>query len=279
MSFTTLTTQTDGAVMTVTFDHGEVNVMSATMCGEIFAIVGELAVNPQIKVVVFESANPDFFIAHFDLNDILKSISGDPSVPVSKYADINVLQSLSLSIAALPQVTIAKVDGICRGGGFELMLAMDMTFASEKARFCFPEASVGFLPAGGGTTLLPLTAGKGRALEVILTGRDFSATEAELYGVVNRTLKDTDTLHTYVQDAAVRMAANNGEVIAAVKATLGKTFAGLKAGVMAGFAQENASMIACISDPKVFESLQLLAENSGTYDSEIDLPKTISSFK
>jgi enoyl-CoA hydratase/carnithine racemase len=186
---------------------------------------------------------------------------------------------LSLSIAALPQVTIAKVDGICRGGGFELMLAMDMAFASEKARFCFPEASVGFLPAGGGTTLLPLTAGKGRALEIMLTGRDFSATEAELYGVVNRTLKDTDTLNTYVQDTAMRMAANNGEAIAAVKATLGKTFAGLKSGVMAGFAQENSSMVACISDPKVFKSLQLLAEKSGTYDSEIDLPKTISGLR
>ena len=58
-----------------------------------------------------------------------------------------------------------------------------------------------------------------------------------------------------------------------------KPFEGLSAGVMAGFAQENISMVDCISDPKVYASLQLLAEKSGTYESEIDLPKTIREFK
>jgi len=279
MDFTTLTTQTDGAVMTVTLNNGEANVMSAAMAGEIFSLVGLLAVNPEIKVVVFESANADFFIAHFDLDDILKSIGGDASVPTSKYADINILQSLSLSIQALPQVTVAKVDGACRGGGVELILAMDMVFASEKARFCLPEASVGFLPGGGGTTLLPTKAGKGRALEIMLTGRDFSGAEAAQYGFVNCALADTEALNAYVQDATTRIAANNGAAIQAVKAVLKKTMEGFTDGVMAGLAQENASMVACISDPKVFESLQLLAEKAGTFESEIDLPKTISELQ
>ena len=83
MNYTTFTTETDGAVMTVTLNNGEVNMMSAAMAGELFALVGELAVSLDIKVVVFESGNPDFFIAHFDLNDILKGISGDPSAPQS----------------------------------------------------------------------------------------------------------------------------------------------------------------------------------------------------
>lgn len=279
MNFTTLTTKTDGALLTVTLNNGEVNMMSAIMCGELFSLVGQLAVNPEIKVVIFESANPDFFIAHFDLNDILKSIAGDPSMPASKFDDINIVQSLNLSIQGLPQLTIAKIDGVCRGGGFEFMLAMDMAFASEKARFCLPEASVGFLPAGGGATLLPLRVGKGRALEIMLSGRDFSGAEAERYNCINRAFKDEDALNVYVQDVAVRMAANSNAAIAAVKATLRKTFEGFTAGVMAGLAQENASMVACISNPQVFESLQLLAKKSGTYDSEIDLPKTISELK
>jgi enoyl-CoA hydratase/carnithine racemase len=265
--------------MTVTLNNGEVNMMSAAMAGELFALVGALAVSPQIKVVVFESANPDFFIAHFDLNDILKSIAGDPSIPTSKYNDINILQSLSLSIQALPQVTLAKVDGACRGGGLELILAMDMVFASDKARFSLPEASVGFLPAGGGATLLPTKVGRGRALEVMLTGRDFRGIEAEQYGLVNCALEDTKALEAYVEDVATRIAANNSEAIQAVKATVKKPFESLTAGVMAGFAQENVSMVECISDPAVFEALQILAQKSGTYDSEIDLPKTISDLR
>lgn len=279
MNFTTLTTKTDGAIMTVTLNNGEANVMSAIMAGELFTVVGQLATNPAIKVVIFDSGNPDFFIAHFDLNDILKGISGDPSVPVSKFADINILQSLSLSIQALPQVTVAKIDGACRGGGFELILAMDMAFASEKARFCLPEASVGFLPAGGGATILPLKAGKGRALEIMLSGRDFSGAEAEQYSVINRTFEDADALDEYVQDLTARIASNNAGAIGAVKATMKKTFEGHTDGVMAGLAQENESMVACISDPKVFQSLQLLAERSGTHDNEIDLPKTIRGLK
>jgi len=265
--------------MTVTLSNGETNVMSAIMCGELFSLVGQLTVNPEIKVVIFDSANPDFFIAHFDVHDILKGISGDPSVPVSQFPEINILQSLSLSVQALPQVTVAKINGACRGGGVELMLSMDMVFASEQARFCLPEASVGFLPAGGGATLLPLKTGKGRALEIMLTGRDFSGAEAERYNCINRAFGDEAALNDYVRDTAVRMAACSAGAIAAVKATYAKTIEGLADGVMAGLAQENESMVACLSDPKVFESLQLLAENSGTYDNEIDLPKTISEFK
>lgn len=279
MSYTTLSTKTDDAVMTVTLNNGETNLLSAVMAGELFALVGELSMTPAIKVVVFESSNADFFIAHFDLNDILKTLSGDPSVPVSKFPDINILQSLSLSIQALPQVTIAKVDGVCRGGGFELILAMDMTFATEKARFCFPEASVGFLPAGGGATFLPLKAGRGRALEVMLSGRDFNGTEAEQYSFVNLALSDTAALNEYVDDLASRIGSNDAAAIGAVKETINKTSEGFIDGVMAGLAQENESMIACLSDPKVLEAIQLMAANSGTRATELDLPDNIRAFK
>ena len=114
MAYTTFSTQREGAILRVVLDNGDVNIMSATMAGELFALVGELAVDSVTKVVVFESANSDFFIAHFDIDDILKVIIGDPSVPVSKTEDLNVLQALGLSLSNLPQVTLAKIDGICR---------------------------------------------------------------------------------------------------------------------------------------------------------------------
>jgi enoyl-CoA hydratase/carnithine racemase len=275
MSYTTLSTNTEGAMMTVRLNNGPVNTMSSAMCGEIFSVVAELAVNPEIKVVVFESANPDFFIAHFDLDDLLKGIAGDPSVPVSKFAGINIMQSLGLSIQSLPQVTVAKVDGACRGGGFELMLSMDMAFATERARFCFPEASIGFLPAGGGATFLPMKTGKARALEVMLTGRDFDGAEAEQYNFINRAFDDLKSLDRYVQDAATRIAGHSADSIQAIKATISKTFEGLTDGVMAGLAQENESMAACLSNPEVLATLQTMAQHAGTYETEIDLPETI----
>lgn len=275
MSQKTLKTAIDGAIMRVTLDNGDVNIMSAAMAGELFELVGNLAVNPDIKVVVFDSANPDFFIAHFDLDDILKSVEGDPTVPTSKFPDINILQSLGLSIQALPQVTIAKVDGICRGGGVELLLALDMVFATEKATFALPEARVGFLPAGGGATLLPTKVGRGRAMEIMLTGRDFNGTEAERYGLVNCTLENAGALDSYVDATAERITKVNGAAIGAVKATVQKPFAGLRDGLLAGFAQENASMVECISEPAVFVVLQGLAKAAGTREGELDLEKTI----
>lgn len=274
MNFKTLTVATEGSVMTVTLENGDINLMSATMAEELFKLVGALAINPDIKVVVFESANADFFIAHFDVSDIFKSLSGDESVPQSKFAEINIVQSLNLSIQALPQVTIAKVDGVCRGGGFEFTLAMDMTFATEKARFCFPEASAGFLPSGGGATLLSLKIGKNRALEVMLSGRDFSGSEASQYGFINNSFADTAALNSYVADLTLSISRTNAPAISAVNSTIKQTYAGFTDAIMAGFAQENATMVSCLAEPSVHANLKSLHEAS-KYETEIDLPATI----
>ena len=277
MSFTTFTTNRDNGVLTVSLNNGEVNIMSATMAAELFALVGQLTVDTETKVVVFESANDDFFIAHFDVNDIIKLIEGDESIPISKTPDLNVLQALGLSLQNLPQVTLAKVDGICRGGGFEFMLALDMCFASEQSKFCFPEASTGFLPAGGGSTLLPIKAGSGRALEVMLTGRDFSGSEAAQYNFINRAFASRDELDDFVAGTVKRIAATDMAAILAVKSVQKKTFAVLADGVLAGLAQENASMNQCLADPVVIAQIRKLAEITGTRENELDLPATIAS--
>ena len=279
MSFTTFSTKQNGSILTVSFDHGEVNIMSATMAAELFGLVGQLAGDSDTKVVVFESANPEFFIAHFDIDDIFKVLEGDPSIPVSKSDDINVLQALGLSIQNLPQVTVAKINGICRGGGFEFMLALDMCFASENARFCFPEASVGFLPSGGGSTLLPLRAGTHKSLEIMLTGRDFNGTEAAQYNVINRAFSTGAELEDYVSDTVNRIADKDDAAIRAIKSVLKKTFGPLAGGVLAGLEQENAAMRECLANPAVIEALRLLATNTGTREQELDLPATIASFQ
>ena len=277
MSFTTFSTEKNGAVLTVRLDHGEVNIMTAAMVGELFALVGQLAVDTETKVVIFESANPDFFIAHFEIADILKVIEGDPSVPVSKTPGLNVLQTLGLSLQHLIQVTIAKVDGRCRGGGFEFMLALDMCFASDQSRFCFPEAAGGFLPAGGGSTLLPLKAGNNRALEVMLTGRDFSGSEAAQYNFINRTFSTSAELAEYVSATATQIAKKNVTAIQAIKSVTKATVAPMAPGVLAGLAAENTAMNECFADPEVLARLRELGMKSGKREFELDLPATIET--
>ena len=277
MSFTTFSTEKNGAVLTVRLDHGEVNIMTAAMAGELFALVGQLAVDTETKVVIFESANPDFFIAHFEIADILKVIEGDPSVPVSKTPGLNVLQALGLSLQNLMQVTIAKVDGRCRGGGFEFMLALDMCFASDQSRFCFPEAAGGFLPAGGGSTLLPLKAGNNRALEVMLTGRDFSGSEAAQYNFINRAFSTSAELAEYVSATAGQIAKKDVTAIQAIKSVTKATVAPMAPGVLAGLAAENTAMNECLADPEVLARLRELGMKSGKRETELDLPATIES--
>lgn len=277
MSFTTFSTEKNGAVLTVRLDHGEVNIMTAAMAGELFALVGQLAVDTETKVVIFESANPDFFIAHFEIADILKVIEGDPSVPVSKTPGLNVLQTLGLSLQNLMQVTIAKVDGRCRGGGFEFMLALDMCFASDQSRFCFPEAAGGFLPAGGGSTLLPLKAGNNRALEVMLTGRDFSGSEAAQYNFINRAFSTSAELAEYVSATATQIAKKNVTAIQAIKSVTKATVAPMAPGVLAGLAAENTAMNECFADPEVLARLRELGMKSGKREFELDLPATIET--
>ncbi len=279
MNFNTFSTEKIGAVLTVRLNNGDVNMMSATMAAELFALVGQLSVDSDTKVVVFESANTDFFIAHFDIQDILKVVEGDPSVPVSKTKDLNILQALGLSFSGLPQVTIAKIDGICRGGGFEFMLALDMCFATENSKFCFPEASGGFLPAGGGSTLLPIKTGSAKALEIMLSGRDFSGAEAAQYNAINRAFIDSVELDSYVNNLVERIAGNDAAAIQAVKSVLQQTFSGLNDGVFAGLAQENAAMNQCLANPVVIDQLRLLAENTGSRAQELDLPATIAALK
>ena len=94
MTYETLRTRRDGRVLYVDFDNPPLNLMTTQMVGELFDLAGSLAFDPETTVVVFGSANPEFFIAHFELNDLIRSLS-DPTVPQSRYDDINALQALA----------------------------------------------------------------------------------------------------------------------------------------------------------------------------------------
>jgi enoyl-CoA hydratase/carnithine racemase len=170
-----------------------------------------------VKVVVFESANPDFFCAHLDLAKVAEV----PDVPGAR----NIVQAwpgFSQWLTNAPVVSIAKIRGRARGIGNEFICACDMRFASsENARLGQIEVGFGVVPGGGALEWLPRHIGRGRALEVVLGADDFDAGTAERYGWVNRALPDAQ-LDDYVDELARRIATFDAAAIATAKQLISK---------------------------------------------------------
>lgn len=274
MNFSTLKLQQDGELLRVTFDNPPVNLMSMAMIGELFQLGGRLHADRSVKVVLFDSADPDFFIAHVDIGDLAKA--GTDPAQASKYPDMNALQSLALSWKALPQIKIAKIAGRLRGGGLEFVLgAMDMRFASQDSKLCAPEASGGFLACGGGTTFASLAAGPARSLEFLLSARDFSGTEAERYGLINRALPEGE-LDAYVQDLIGRLLSRSAEVIGMHRAVQARLFAGMVDPLFAGLAAENDGLRAGMAGNEMRANMEGMLKVGQTREAELDLPATIA---
>ncbi|MEM8679892.1 MAG: enoyl-CoA hydratase/isomerase family protein, partial [Planctomycetota bacterium] len=167
-----------------------------------------------IKVVVFQSAHPEIFVAHADIN-FLKDMS-TTAVP-REQVELLYLQTTLERISRLPQATIAKIEGFARGGGHEFALACDMRFAARgKAKFMQMEVGMGILPCGGGASRMARQTGLGRALEIILGARDFDADQAEAYGTINKAF-DADEIGPFVDALADRISQFPAESINACK--------------------------------------------------------------
>ncbi|MEM9417926.1 MAG: enoyl-CoA hydratase/isomerase family protein [Planctomycetota bacterium] len=212
--FTTFKTDIEDAVMWVTFDFPPVNVQGQEMLADLNSLALRLETDRSVKVVVFQSANPEIWVCHYDTN-LLKDMSTEAaSRDEAKLLD---LQSVCERISKLPQATIAKLEGFARGGGHELALALDMRFAARgKFKFMQMEVGMGILPCGGGASRMARQCGLGRALEIILSARDFTAEEAEAYGTVNKVL-EPDEIGEYVDNLAKRISKFPAESINACK--------------------------------------------------------------
>jgi enoyl-CoA hydratase/carnithine racemase len=210
--------ETESGVATLTIDHPPINLFDAALIGEMDRAGRELAADPEVKVVVIRSDDPDFFIAHADVELILKLPVPPADAPPPQQPSI--FQTLVDRFRSMPKATIALVEGICRGGGSELALSLDMRFAAlGKAVFAQPEVAVGILPGGSGTQRLPRLCGRGRALEIVLGCEDFPADLAERYGWVNRALPP-DEIRPFVERLARRIASFPADAIARAKAAL-----------------------------------------------------------
>ena len=201
--FATFKAATNGGVLTVTFDYPPVNVQGLPMLADLNRLAQKLEVDPEIKVVVFQSAHPEIFVCHADTNFLKDMSTKACSREEVKLLDLQVVLE---RISKLPQATIAKIEGFARGGGHEFALACDMRFAARgKARFMQMEVGMGILPCGGGASRMARQVGLGRALEIVLGADDFNADQAEAYGTINKAL-DADKIGPFVDALATRIA-------------------------------------------------------------------------
>src|SRR5437763_12876592 len=196
----------------VLFDYPPFNIVDATIFEGLQNLLARMDASPSLRVAVFESANPEFYLAHFDLTGKAGNITtavGPSGLPI--------LTDMFVRLTTAPVVSMAKIRGCVRGACSEFVLACDMRFASrENTLLGQPEVGVGVHPGGGGAERLSHLVGRGRALEIVLGANDFDGDTAERYGYVNRALPDAE-MDRFVDGLARRIASFDRRAIVAAK--------------------------------------------------------------
>ena len=198
-----------------TFDRPPINLLDNDTITELAELCTLLETDPELRVVVLASGNPDFFMARYDL-------SGAPVDPADPFAGLRAFAEVTTRLAQSPVISVASIRGRVRGGGNELALACDLRFASrENALLGQPEVASGLVPAGGGLERLALLIGRARATEVVVSGDDYDASTAEQYGWINRAVPDEE-LDGFVDRMARRIASFDRVAVATAKALLAR---------------------------------------------------------
>jgi enoyl-CoA hydratase/carnithine racemase len=199
----------------VTFEHPPINTVTATTIVELIELVGLIEQDPDLNVVVFDSANPDFYVADYD-PERDSSQATPPGVGSIGMADWH---DLLVRLSRAPVMSIAAIRGRARGAGSEFVLACDLRFASrEKTVFQF---EIGIAPVPGGTAIAWLSRliGRGRALEIALLADDVDGLRAEQYGYVNRAIAD-EQFDVDIDAIATRLARLDHDAIARAKSVI-----------------------------------------------------------
>ncbi|ROS76113.1 enoyl-CoA hydratase/carnithine racemase [Curtobacterium sp. PhB130] len=229
----------------VTIDNPPLNLSDGTLLPSLRRFVSQVRGDEAVRVIVFDSADPDIFVAHGDTRFITEpevmaaagaaTMAANPDAEFP--ADMNLMQVVHEEVRSLPQITIGKLTGLARGGGNEFLMALDMRFAAiGKAGQAQPEALMGIMAGGGGTQYLTSLVGRARSLEILLGAQLVDAELAERYGLVNRALP-ADEIDEYVGSLARRIGELRPEVVFAVKEAVNTVPSGVTRG---GLATENA---------------------------------------
>lgn len=210
------TNKSSAGLWIATFSNPPINLIDPDTIGELQELIAALESNAEVKVVVFRSSDPDFFMAHWDVLADKAKVAAMPPGPTGMHPWIDVLVRLSRA----PVASIAEIRGRARGAGSEFVLACDMRFASrERGILGQFEVGLGAVPGGNPMARLAGLMGRGRGLEVILGADDFPADLAERYGYINRALPDEE-IETFVDCFARRLASFEKHALAGAKALM-----------------------------------------------------------
>jgi enoyl-CoA hydratase/carnithine racemase len=197
----------------VTFDHPPINAIDAMTVLELAELVGLVEQDQDLKVIVFDSANPDSYLAHYDAERNPGRTDARRVGPTGA----DTWDELLVRLARAPVISIASIRGCARGAGSEFVLACDLRFASrENSLLGQFEVGIGAAPDGGPTARLSQLVGRGRALEILLVADDLDGPRAEQYGYVNRAIGD-EQLDDEVDQIASRLARFDHDAIARTK--------------------------------------------------------------
>jgi len=202
-------TRTSPAYWRITFANPPLNIVGPAEMRRLDEILDQVEADPRVKVVVFDSAVPGYFMAHYDLLKPLADSTGMAPGPTGMHP----VPDFMVRVARLKAVTISSIRGRTSGIGSEIVLATDMRFASrEKAQLSQFEVGAGFAPGGGPMARLPRLVGRGRALEILIGAEALNGDLAERYGYVNRALPDAE-LDGFVDRLATRIAGFDHQAI------------------------------------------------------------------
>ncbi len=177
------------------------NALNSATLDELLAAAGELAGNPDVKVVIVTGQGDKAFAAGADIQEM------QPMNPMQGMAFSQKGHKAMSFLQEMSKPVIAAVNGYALGGGFELALACDIIYAAEKARVGFPEVTLGILPGFGGTQRTARLAGVAKAKELIFSGKAISAKEAYEMGILNKVTPDGELMEAVESLAASIMSA------------------------------------------------------------------------
>ncbi|MGJ9459916.1 enoyl-CoA hydratase/isomerase family protein [Oceanobacillus sp. CF4.6] len=199
MNYQYLLCDIENKVAVVTINHAPGNKLNTQVYQEITHLIGELEENQDVHALVLTGAGDEAFVAGADINEILE-------MDTVGMMDLTQLTRIAFSkIENLNKPVIAAINGVARGGGFELALSCDLRIASKKAQFSFPEINLGVIPGGGGTQRIQKVVGQGTANELLYFGEAIDAERAYQLQIVNKVVEHNELLST-AKDWAEKLA-------------------------------------------------------------------------
>jgi enoyl-CoA hydratase/carnithine racemase len=261
-NYQTLRVSVDRGIARATIDHPPINLLDLALIVDLARFSSEVEADDAVRVVILDSADPEFFAAHADVTLIQALPADDPT----RHSEPSAFQAMVDRFRTMPKATIAVIEGIARGGGSELALSFDMRFAATgRAILAQPEVAVGIIPGGSGTQRLHRLVGRGRALEIVLGCGDIDAETAAHWGYVNRALPPAE-LRPFVDALATRIASFPAGAIARAKQAVDAALPDPTEGLVT----EDQLFRICLGDPEAPARMTAFLDRGGqTRDGEL----------